>query len=420
MTRASLREHWSLDPAVTFLNHGSFGACPRPVLAVQRAWRDRMEAEPVRFLDRELEAALDEARAPLASFLGTSPDQLAFVRNATTATNAVLASFAPTLGPGDQILLTDHEYNATLTAARRVADRVGARVVTAPIGLPVRGPDEVVERILAAVTSRTRLAVISHVTSPSALVLPVTELVEALHERGVAVLIDGAHAPGMLELDLDTIGADWYAGNLHKWVCAPKGSGFLWTSPERIATTRPVVTSHGANDPRRDRSRYLLEFDWTGTDDPSAWLSVPAALDFLDRLVPGGWPELRGSMHRLAVDGRRRLVAALGTDDLAPDDMLGSMAAVRVPIDARDSVMALELARGLQDEDRIEVPIVDFPVRGACAEGGPPAAWLIRISAAPYTTGADVDRLVAALGRRLGPQDASGGPGSRSGTRAPR
>jgi isopenicillin-N epimerase len=404
VTPRSLREHWSLDPAVTFLNHGSFGACPRPVLAVQREWRDRMEAEPVRFLDRELEAALDSARAPLASFLGTSPDQLAFVRNATTATNAVLASFAPTLGAGDEILLTDHEYNATLTAARRVADRVGARVVAAPIGLPVRGPEEVVEWILAAVTSRTRLAVISHVTSPSALVLPVASLVEALHERGVAVLIDGAHAPGMLELDLDTIGADWYAGNLHKWVCAPKGSGFLWTSPRRIATTRPVVTSHGANDPRRDRSGYLLEFDWTGTDDPTAWLSVPAALDFLDRLVPGGWPELRGSMHRLAVDGRRRLVDALGTDDLAPDDMLGSMAAVRVPIDARDSVAALELARGLQEEDRIEVPIADFPVRGARAEGAPPATWLLRISAAPYTTSADVDRLVAALGRRLGQQ----------------
>ena len=399
---AGRQAHWMLDPAVTFLNHGSFGACPREVLAVQRSWRDRMEEEPVRFLDRELEPLLDEARRPLAAFLGSAPERLAFVRNATTGVNAVLTSVAPGLAPGDEILLTDHEYNATLAAARRIAGRAGATVVVAPVGLPVPGPDAVVERVVAAVTTRTRLAVLSHVTSPTGLIFPIAELITILRERGIPVLVDGAHAPGMLPLRLDDLGADWYAGNLHKWVCAPKGAGFLWTSPEREAGTRPVVTSHGANDPRTDRAGYLLEFDWTGTDDPSAWLSVPAALDLLGNLVPGGWPALRAAMHELAVAGRRRLAAALGTAGIAPDGMLGSMAAVRLPIDPTDDVSALRLARRLQDDDRIEVPIVDFPVRGARPVGAPPWAWLVRISAAPYTTGAEIDRLTVALEARIG------------------
>ncbi|HTQ04810.1 MAG TPA: aminotransferase class V-fold PLP-dependent enzyme [Polyangiaceae bacterium] len=320
---------WQLDPEVVFLNHGAFGACPTAVLAEQTAWRARLEREPVRFMVNELEAALDHARAAVAAFVGSDPRSLVFVANATAGVNTVLASLP--LRPGDEILVTDHGYNACNNAARHWAARAGANVVVAGVPVPLHEPGEVVAAVLAAVTPRTRVAIVDHVTSPTGIVFPAAELVKALRERGVLSLIDGAHAPGMLPLDLAALDADYYAANLHKWCCTPKGSAILVARPEHHATLRPLVVSHGANSRRTDRPKLWLEFDWVGTPDPTAVLATPRALEFLAGLLPGGFPALRAHNHELVRFARRVLLEAVGTEPLCPESMLGSLASVALP-----------------------------------------------------------------------------------------
>ena len=385
-----LRQHWGLDPEITFLNHGSFGACPLAVLEHQRQLRERMERQPVQFLARELEPLLDQARSELASFLGAAAEDLAWLSNATTGVNAVLQSLA--FGPGDELLTTDHEYNACRNALEHVAGRSGATVVVAPVPFPLGSPDEVVDAVLSRVTARTRLALIDHVTSPTGLVLPIERLVRELAGRGVETLVDGAHAPGMLELSLDELGAAYFTGNCHKWLCAPKGAAFLHVRRDRRNRVRPLVISHGANSPRRDRSRYHLEFDWTGTDDPTAWLSVPAAIRFMGGLVEGGWPELRRRNRRLALQARDELCRALGVEPGCPDEMVGSMAALPLPPGAPGSTTSAlytdELQSALLRRFQIEVPIIPWPA---------PPARLVRISAQVYNRPDQYRRLAAAL-----------------------
>jgi isopenicillin-N epimerase len=378
---------WGLDPAVTFLNHGSYGACPRPVLAFQQALRDELEREPVRFLGRELEGRLDVARAALGAFVGADPDDLAFLSNATAGVNTVVRSLA--LNAGDELLTTDHLYNACRNALDAVARAQGARVVVVAVPFPVDGPAPIVSAILGAVTPRTRLAVLDHVTSPTGLVFPLELLIPALAERGVDTLVDGAHGPGMLPLDLRALGAAYYAGNCHKWLCAPKGAAFLHVRRDRQAAMHPLVVSHGANSPRQDRSRFRLEFDWMGTDDPTAWLAVPEAIRVLGAAVPGGWPALMTRNHRLAVAARRRLAQALGVPLPCPDALLGSLAALPLP-DAgrpapprRDALQAL-----LFERFAIEVPVIPWPAS---------PRRLIRISCQLYNHDADYDRLADAL-----------------------
>jgi isopenicillin-N epimerase len=406
---SDLARHWALDPAITFLNHGSFGATPRDVLEAQRRWRDRMEAQPIQFLARDLPGLLAETRAQLGAFVGAHPDDLAFVTNATGAVNAVVRSLR--FAPGDELLTDDHEYNATINVLRHVAERDGARVVVARIAFPSVSEDNVVDALLAAVTERTRLVLVSHVTSPTALVFPVERIVAALSERGVDTLVDGAHAPGMVPLDLDRLGAAWYTGNLHKWVCAPKGAAFLHARRDRQAGIRPSTISHGANavlgapgNPGGS-TRYRAEFDWQGTLDPTAWLAVTDALRFVGELVDGGWPEVMARNGELTLDARARLARVLGLDPatLPSPSMLGSMVAVPLP-----SSGPLAMAGGgsspldtdpvqqiLLDRFRIEVPIYPWPV--PAAESPDAAMRLIRVSSALHNGGDDVERLAESL-----------------------
>ncbi len=388
-----LRAKWSLDPDVVFLNHGSFGACPPAVLAHQDRLRARLEREPVQFFVHELEPLLDAARAEVAAFVGADPDEFAFVRNATVGVNAVLRSLE--LAAGDELLATNHGYNACRNVLDWVAARSGARVVTAAVPFPVSGPDEVVDAVLAATTPRTRLALLDHVTSPTGLVLPIAALVARLAERGIDTLVDGAHGPGMLALDLGSLGAAYYAGNFHKWVCAPKGAGMLYVRRDRQAGLHPPVISHGYNS-RRPRLRFHEEFDWTGTDDPTPWLCVPEALRFMAGLVPGGWLEVRARNRALAIAGRQLLCQAVESPAPAPEEMLGSLASVPIrdgsPDPARSPLYEDPLQLALFDRHRIEVPVPPWPA---------PPRRLIRISAQVYNEIGQYERLAAALREEL-------------------
>ena len=384
----ALRRRWGLDPSLIFLNHGSFGACPLAVLDEQSRLRAEMEAEPVRFLVRELEERLDAARQALGAFVGAEPDDLAFVSNATSGVNAVLR-WLP-LHAGDELLTTDHAYNACRNALLAVAERSGAAVVTAKVPFPLSTPDAAAGAILAAVSPRTRLALIDHVTSPTGLVLPVERLVPELQRRGVLVFVDGAHAPGMLPLSIDALGADFYTGNCHKWMCAPKGAAFLHVRRDRQELVRPLVISHGASSPRSDRSRFRIEADWVGTTDPTPWLCVPAALQHVGSLLPGGWPEVMTRNRTLALEGRALLCEALGIASPAPDEMIGSLASVPLPpgeIEPEGPLYIDALQDALWDRD-IEVPVMPWP------------AWpgrLLRIAPQIYNDRADVERLAEAL-----------------------
>ena len=387
---------WTLDPAVTFLNHGSFGACPAPVLAAQREWQDRLERDPVDFLGRQLEQVIGEARSVVASFVGADPDDLAFVPNATVATSTVLRSLD--FGPGDEVLVNDHEYNAARNAAVYAAERAGARVVVAEIPFPIDDPAQVTEAILGCVTSRTKLALISHVTSPTALIFPIADLVRELDQRGIDTLVDGAHAPGMVPLDLTAIGAAYYTGNCHKWLCGPKGTALLHVRRDRQKVVRPLAISHGANSARMDRSAFRLEFDWTGTADPSPYLALPTAISFMASLLPGGWPAVMSANHDLALAARDLLCRRFDVVPPAPDDMLGSMATVPLPAPGPSATGAdlSAISEALWRRFQIEVPIVMMPA--ARRDDGADAYDLfVRISAQRYNDLDQYGRLADAL-----------------------
>lgn len=386
---------WLLDPNHVFLNHGSFGACPRHVLEIQNAWRTRLEQRPVQFLVRELETPLDAARGALAQFIGATPEDLVFVNNATTGVNTVLRSLE--FKPGDELLVTDQAYNACRNALNFVAERAGARVVVAKMPFPFHSADDLVAPVLAAVTPRTRLALLDHVTSPTGVVWPVARLVGELNQRGVDTLVDGAHAPGMVPLNLNALGAAYYTGNCHKWLCAPKGAALLHVRRDRQKFIRPLTISHGANSARTDRPRFLLEFDWQGTWDPSAVLSLPEAIRFVGALLPGGWPEIMAHNRALALAARNILTSALSADAPCPDEFIGSLAAVPLPDappHARPRLPFNEppLQDALRERHKIEVPIVSWPA--------PPKRW-VRVSAQLYNAPPQYEFLAEALRTEL-------------------
>ena len=324
---SSLKAHFCLEDGGRFLNHGSFGACPRPVLEYQAKLREELESNPVRFMLERRSELLFVVRHEAARFVNARPDDLVFVTNATSGVNAVLRSLR--LRPGDEILTTDHLYGACFQAARFVSERCGARVIAAEVPFPLEDPRQVTEAIVARVTGRTRLALIDHVTSLTGLVLPIAEIVHELSARGVETLVDGAHAPGMVEVDLTALGAAYYAANFHKWVCAPKGAAMLWVRADKRASVFPCVISHGYAD--ESDERYHRLFDWTGTEDPTPVLCVGEALRFMSRLFPGGWPQLMAYNRDLALEARGLLCVALGCAAPAPEGMIGSLVSVLLP-----------------------------------------------------------------------------------------
>lgn len=345
---AELRSLFQLEGGAVYLNHGSYGATPRSVAEAQHRWQARMEAEPSRFMAREFRPALRAAADRLSPYLGiTSGEDIALVENATDAVNAVLRSID--WRPGDEILITDQTYGAVRNTVRYIAGRTGAVPVEIALPFPVRSIETILNAFEAGLGKRTRLAIVDHVTSPTALVLPVERMVQAARDAGALVLVDGAHAPGMVPIDLNAIGADAYTGNCHKWMFAAKGCGFLWANESMQALLHPTVISHGWD------QGFRAEFDWVGTRDASAQHALPAALDFVDRF---GLAAIRTHNNKLALAAGERLAARWDTETGAMDGLVSSMVMVRLPngfgTSAEDGHV---LRERLVDDDGVQVPI---------------------------------------------------------------
>lgn len=396
---AAARDAWPLDPAVTMLNHGSFGSCPVAVLRRQDELRAQLEREPVLFFTRRMQPLLDESRGNLARLIGCDAADLVLVGNATAGVNCVLRSLR--FQPGDQILVTDHGYNACRNVAVHVAERDGAEVVVTQLPLPCDEPQKIVDAVLGRVTKRTRIALLDHITSPTALVLPIEQLVHELDRRGIDTLVDGAHAPGMVPVDTARIGAAYYTGNCHKWLCAPKGAGFLFARPDRQEGLQPNVISHGFNTSRPGRSRFHDRFDWIGTADYSPWLCVGEAIRFLSTLVEGGLDGLMRRNHELIIEARRLICRRLGVTAVGGETMVGAMTAFRLPDDTGQATglddtttpgPSHPLWRVLGERYRIEVPVYHFPAA---------PTKLLRISAQAYNSLAHYEYLADALAALL-------------------
>ena len=375
------RDHsalFPLDRSYTFLNHGSFGSTPLEVLATQQSIRAELEARPIEMLGRRMQHLLPEARARVAKFVGTDPARLGFVTNATEGVNAFLRSLS--WKSGDEVVVIDHVYNAMRQSLRRMAAELGIVLREVIVPLPLRSTTDWIDPIVGAFNQRTRLLLLDHITSPTALVLPAREIVTEARTRGILTLVDGAHAPGSIALDIAAIGADAYTANLHKWVCAPKGCAFLAVSDAFASSVHPLATSHFFEE------GFGREFDWQGTRDFSPWLCAPIAIDFFERL---GWSRVRAHNHAMACWSQRFLCARWQVEPISPLDgsMLASMAAVRLPDGVQPRFAApAELQAELYDRHRIEIPIIDWKEH-----------WHCRVSCHLHTTPDLVDRLAGVV-----------------------
>ncbi len=359
---SDLASHWSLNPEIVYLNHGSFGATPRIVQRFRAELQASMEDDPMRFFVHDVWDLIDNSRVAVSEFVGADPEGLVFGENATALVNGVLRSLE--FNPGDEIIVLDHGYGACSNSVRFVCERSGAKVVVVGLPFPLDDPLEVTEAIVAAVTNRTVLALVDHVTSPTALVLPINEIVSQLGGRGVDVLVDGAHAPGMLDLDITAINAAYYVGNLHKWVCGPKSAAFMSIGPDHRTSARPLVISHGATGSYETRSRLHLEFDWQGTSDPTAIASVGEALNVMANMVPGGWSEIRQRNRDLAREATKIVCSRLGTVSPAPASMFGSMGLIPIPGGLPNQVgwpRLQPLQEVLEDDYQMPIPIIPWP-----------------------------------------------------------
>jgi len=381
---ASLRDLFLLDPGVIFLNHGSYGACPRPVFAAYQSWQLELERNPVEFFSRRFPEAILAAREVLGRFVGADPNDLVFVPNATTGLNIVARSLCDhaefALQPGDEVLATDHEYGALDRTWRFICQKRGAVYINHPLPYPITSAEAVVEALWSRVTPRTRVLFISHVTSPTALILPIAALIRRARAAGILTVIDGAHAPGQVPLDLTALGVDFYAGNCHKWLSAPKGSGFLYARRDVQPLLEPLVVSWGWQSDNPGPSCFVDEQQWQGTRDPAAFLAVPAAIRFM---ADHAWPQVQQECHALAACARRVLGEMTGLAPLSPDSPDWYAQMVAIPLPACDTKA---LSQRLRDEYHIVVPLLSW--HGHC---------FVRVSIQGYNTPSDVNALIAAL-----------------------
>lgn len=374
----ALRDLFLLRPDVVFLNHGSFGACPRPVFEAYQQWQEELERQPVEFLGRRFRDLMQRARQALAAYISADAQDLVYLPNATVGVNIAARSLP--LGQGDEVLSTDHEYGAMRRMWRTLCEERGAHYVEAPVPVPVDSSDEIVERIWTRVNERTRVFFCSHLTSPTALILPVADVIRRAREAGIVTIVDGAHAPGQIPVNLAELGADVYAANCHKWMCGPKGSGFLYVRRELQRLIKPLVISWGDESETRTGSRFLDELEWQGTDDIAAYLAVPAAIDFQRE---HHWDAVREDCHVLAREVRERISGLTGLDPLSPDSTEWYAQMVSVPLPVAD---ARRVQQRLLEEYAIEAPVM---------------AWnghaLLRLSLQGYNTRDDIDAVISAV-----------------------
>jgi len=358
--RGDLARHWILDPETCFLNHGSFGATPLSVLEEQSRLRSLIESDPVRFFERDYIPMMKGAVGKLSEFINADPEGLVFVKNTTEGVNTVLRSLD--LKPGDEIIVTNHSYQACWNAVDFVTERSDAKTVVVDIPFRVKNEEEIVDLIMDKVTGNTVLAMIDTVTSATGLRMPFEKLVRNLQGVGLDVLLDAAHGPGIVPLDLKAMDVAYCTGNCHKWICTPKGSAFLHIREDRKSFVKPLSISHGYRFEGTDQEKFEYEFGWPGTQDPTAWLCIPHAIEFLGGLVDGGWQEIMEHNTALAIQGREILCGALGTSPPVPDSMVSSIAAVEMPDEGDVGPMSLEgdpFHNFLLDEFGIQVPV--FP-----------------------------------------------------------
>ncbi len=372
------RNEFLIDPAVVFLNHGSFGACPRPVFEAYQRWQLELERQPVEFLGRRIDGLLDEARGKLATYLNADANDIIFVPNATSGVNLVARSLAWSnwLQPGDEILATDHEYGACSFTWEHICKKTGAVYVQRPVTLPVTTHADMIEHFLAGITSRTRVIHISHITSPTALIFPVAEICRRARELGIVTVIDGAHAPGQVPVDLTVLDADFYTGNCHKWMCAPKGSGFLHVRREHQTIMESQIVSWGEH----DDGSYIARQQKQGTRDYAAYLTVPTAIEYQQS---HNWEAVQIACHELIKQARADLSALFNLPPILPDDPAWYRQMVTVPVPKCDlSILKIRL----YDEFRVEIPVIDWNNK-----------QYIRVSIQGYNTRADIDQLLSAL-----------------------
>jgi isopenicillin-N epimerase len=390
---SELASHWSLESSRLFLNHGSFGACPDFVIAEQRKWQDLMEQEPVQFFEELMPDLLLKSRKALGAFLSCPADDLALVSNATSGVNTVLRSLH--FEEGDEILVPNHAYQACRNSIDFVAQRWGAKVVEVAIPFPIEGPQIVIDLMKSACTPLTKLVMIDTVTSPTGLRMPFEELTAHFEENGVEVLLDAAHGIGMIPLNLEKLGASYVTSNCHKWLCAPKGSAFLYVRKDKQSKIQPLTISHGHTFPLGDTTRFRHEFDWTGTQDISGWCALPAVIEGMAKLVEGGWETIMEHNHDLAIQGRNILCERLGIQPPCPDEMIACISTIQLPGELVTPELMHEpdpLHQILSETYNIQVPVWSWPS---------PAGRYLRISAQLYNSIEQYEQLADALVNEL-------------------
>jgi len=388
-----LTKHWTFDANRVFLNHGSFGACPDFVIEEQRMWQDLMEKEPVQFFEELMPDLLLKSRTALGEFLSCDADDLAFVSNATSGVNTILRSLH--FEQGDEILVPNHAYQACRNTIDFVASRWGAKVVEVTIPFPIDGPQTVIELMKSACSERTKLVMIDTVTSPTGLRMPFEELTTFFEGRGVEVLLDAAHGIGMIPLNLEKLGASYVTSNCHKWLCAPKGSAFLYVRSDKQSKIQPLTISHGHTFPLGDTTRFRHEFDWTGTQDISGWCALPAVIEGMANLVDGGWEAIMQHNHNLAIQGRDILCQRLGIEQPCPNEMIACISTIKLPgeIPPKEKMHEPDpLHHILSEKYNIQVPVWSWPN---------PEGRYLRISAQLYNSIEQYEQLADALVNEL-------------------